>query len=119
MIMNNIFINFTNHPSATWNEKQKYEAEKYGKIIDLPFPIVSAKADEREIVRLAEHYTKMIAEMEPAVVLCQGEFCLAYQVIFQLKEKGIIVLAACSERKVKEFDNKKEVIFDFEQFRKY
>ena len=37
----------------------------------------------------------------------------------KLKENSIVVLAACSERKVKEENNRKIVEFQFERFRKY
>nr|WP_182435672.1 hypothetical protein [Clostridium sp. AM45-5] len=51
-----MFINFSNHPSSMWGEKQKTEAEKYGLIEDLPFPAVSAHADRKAVQDLAEHY---------------------------------------------------------------
>ncbi len=117
--MKKVFVNFTNHPSVCWGQKQREEAEKYGEIVDLPFPAVSALATEAEIFKMSEGYVDKITELAPAAVLCQGEFCMAYQVISALKQKGIVVLAACSERCVKETDNKKEVWFVFEQFRKY
>lgn len=117
--MESIFVNFTNHPSNRWDEKQKKEALKYGKIVDMEFPKVAASGSRDYIVDLAERYVEGILELHPAAVLCQGEFCLAYHVISKLKEKGILVLAACSERMVVEDGNKKEVLFVFEQFREY
>ena len=122
--MRQTFINFTNHPSERWDEEQKMSALKYGDIVDLPFPNVDAAADEAQICDLAEEYVRKILEKEPCVVLCQGEFSLAYQVITRLKERGITVLAACSERNVKQYseqgkDIKKEVIFQFRRFREY
>lgn len=117
--MRSLFINFTNHPSDKWGLKQRKEAEKYGEIIDIPFPAISALAKEKDIQNLAEKYVDLISRFEPRAVLCQGEFCLAYQVISGLKKRGIVVLAACSERYIKEISNKKEVSFVFEQFRMY
>lgn len=118
-VMNNLFINFTNHSSDKWGLKQRKEAEKYGEIIDIPFPAISALAKEKDIQNLAEKYVDLISRFEPRAVLCQGEFCLAYQIISGLRKRGIIVLAACSERYAKESGNKKEVSFVFEQFRRY
>lgn len=92
---------------------------EYGEIIDIPFPSVSPQGDESYIDRLAGQYVKQILSLYPCAVLCQGEFCLAYQVITKLREKGIKVLAACSERIVKEAGQRKEVIFVFGQFREY
>lgn len=62
---------------------------------------------------------KQILALYPRAVLCQGEFCLAYQVITKLRKKGIKVLAACSERIVREAGQRKEVQFVFRQFREY
>ena len=117
--MEQVFINFTNHPSATWEEKQKRAAEQYGRILDLPFPAVEADGDEAYIQELAEHYMDSIEALEPDAVLCQGEFCLTYQIVSSLKEKGILVLAACSERCVEEKGDRKEVKFRFQRFRSY
>ena len=113
------FVNFTNHASAGWCEKQITEAEYYGEIIDIPFPAVAPKAGKEEIVHLAGEMIEKILSYAPAAVLCQGEISLAYNVIKGLQEKGILVLAACSERKVEQFENKKQVIFEFERYREY
>ena len=58
-----MFVNFTNHPSEVWGEKQTYEARKFGEIIDIPFPEVDPYADENMIEKLSEEYLqKMIDE---------------------------------------------------------
>ena len=118
-IMGNVFINFTNHPSKFWKDSQKAEALKHGRIVDIEFPNVDPEGNRDYIIRLAEENVKRILEYHPSVVLCQGEFCLAYHVITRLKEKGIPVVAACSERRVREEGDVKEVIFEFRQFREY
>ncbi len=92
---------------------------EYGEIIDVPFPTVDPQGDEGYIEGLAERYLRRILQLHPYVVLCQGEFCLAYRIITKLHESGIMVLAACSERVVKEAGQKKEVMFAFSQFRRY
>lgn len=117
--MGYIFINFTNHPSDKWDSDQRQCAMKYGEIVDLPFPEVKAEADEDVLNEMAVSYVRKILELQPAAVLCQGEFCLVFQVVTMLKAHGITVLAACSERKVEEYGNKKEVTFKFVRFRKY
>ena len=119
MMKEAVFINFTNHPSGHWEEKQREQAEHYGRIVDVPFPDVDAAADEEYIITLANTYVAKIMEYQPHAVLCQGEFCLAYQVISKLKALDVPVLAACSERCVREIGNKKEVVFDFVRFRRY
>ncbi len=117
--MEKIFVNFTNHPASRWEENQTQKALEYGRIVEMSFPLVDPKGDEDYIANLAEECVQQILEHQPQAVLCQGEFCLAYHVICRLKEKGIKVLAACSERCVQEQGNKKEVVFRFVQFREY
>ena len=67
------FINFTNHISERWNEKQLSEAKKYGDIIDIPFPSISPTSTEEELLSLAESYTEQILSHEPSCVLCQAK----------------------------------------------
>lgn len=117
--MEKVFVNFTNHPSNRWEEKQTQQAMVYGTIVDVPFPSVNPRGDEKYIAALAEECVMQIMQYQPQAVLCQGEFCLAYHVIGRLKEKGIKMLAACSERCVQEQGNKKEVFFQFVRFREY
>lgn len=114
-----MFVNFTNHPSAIWGKKQYDEARIYGEIVDVPFPEVDPTADEDYITSLADTCMKEILKHHPTAVLCQGEFCLAYQVIGRCKTLGIPVLAACSERCVEEIGNQKTVTFSFVRFRRY
>lgn len=121
---NKVFINFTNHPSGNWDEKQIKEASVYGEIVDVPFPKVPPTVSKEEILALAESYVSKITQYAPAAVLCQGEFCLAYQVIRLLMEQNIKVLAACSDRETIEWKREdgsmqKEVVFRFVQFREY
>jgi len=114
-----MFVNFSNHPSDGWGSKQKEAALLYGEITDVAFPEVSASGNEEYIQRLAEECIGQIMAYKPKAVLCQGEFCLAFEVITRLKAKGITVLAACSERRVTIDGAKKTVLFEFEQFRRY
>ena len=51
---NNIFINLTNHPSNEWSSEQLLAAEKYGKVIDIPFPNVPADAGTDDIRELCD-----------------------------------------------------------------
>lgn len=114
-----MLVNFTNHPSSQWGEGQLREAENYGDIVDIPFPAVDPEGDEAYISALAAEYEERILNLAPDAVLCQGEFCLVYQVVSLLKEKEITVLAACSERCVIQNGDRKEVTFSFRRFRRY
>lgn len=117
--MSKVFVNFTNHPSSEWDSRQRKAAEGYGEIVDIQFPMVDPRKGEAYIGELAERCLAEILMMEPAAVLCQGEFCLVYRLVSLLKEKRIPVLAACSRRMVEMKDGKKEVFFQFCRFREY
>ena len=114
-----IFINFSNHPSGRWDVKQKKASEQYGRIVDIPFPMVPAQASQEEVGILAWDYYNKIIVYHPCAVMCQGEFTLCFQVVELLKQAGIPVLAACSERRVTEKNGKKIVEFEFQQYREY
>ena len=119
-----IFINFTNHPSDKWSIPQRQAAEKYGKIIDIPFPDVDSTLSSQEIEAMAAAEAKKILKYEPETVLCQGEFSLCFSVVRYLQEAGVTVLAACSRRAVKEIIGddgitRKTAEFEFIQFREY
>lgn len=119
-----MLINFSNHPSSDWQEKQKKAANAYGRISDIPFPQVDPYASTDEVVRLAEEYTLLIAGKKPSAVFVAGDFALVYSVVKRLKALGFLVLSACTERKAIEFTDpdgtrRKNVIFDFVQFREF
>lgn len=123
-VRKSILINFTNHPSQMWGKEQKEAASHYGKVIDIPFPQVDGNASESYIEELASKYVAQILEVNPVAVVCQGEFCLTYQVVKLLKERDMKVLAACSKRETKETVNdngvsEKNAIFHFVRFREY
>lgn len=117
--METIFINLTNHPSEKWGEKQINEANKYGQIIDMPFPEINPYWDEDEINELISQYYLLICEKKPSAVLCQGEFTFCYGLIKKLLDGNIRTLAACSERKTITLAGKKISKFEFVKFRKY
>ena len=122
--MKKIFINHTNHASTQWSQEQRTAAKKYGEIIDLSFPNISADWNEEKISQFVEINAKKIIEMNPAAVLCQGEYNYTYAMINYLKQNNIVVLAAASERVVDEkvqLDGTTQKIssFKFVQFRQY
>ena len=120
-----MLINLSNHPSQSWSEKQLSAAhELYGEITDIPFPAVSAGLCYDEIQTVADELIKKILSIKPDAVMCQGEFTLTYAVVSRLKQRGITVISACSDRVAKEMilpDGKSEkiAVFDFVQFREY
>lgn len=119
-----MFLNCSNHCSVNWGMEQKKAAESWGEIADYAFPAVDADADEQKIDALAEKAAAEIISMHPEAVMCQGEFTLTYALVSRLKEAGILVLAACSERKVVEEllqdgEIRKTSGFVFVRFRRY
>lgn len=118
-----MFVNFTNHPKDHWSREQTEASECYGEIVDVPFPAVSPETTSEQVRQEAEVYAEMIMQYEPEFVLCQGEFCMAYHVARLLKERGIRVGAACSERKSTEITTEsgtqKVTLFQFVQYREY
>lgn len=119
-----MFINLSNHPSKKWDVKQIEEAALYGEIIDIPFPSISAEADEEAIKKTAQAYCEKISKYDHPVVMVQGEFTFTFCLVTLLKEKSIMAVAGCSERKTKERINEdgtqvKQTVFEFVRFREY
>ncbi len=122
-----MLINYTNHPSELWSEKQKKVAiENYGEIIDIPFCSVNPDWSEEEVYEIAcREYEKILKRIEnkKSTVLCQGEFTLSFLLIKFLIWKKIEVVSAVSNRVVEErIENgvhKKTAIFEFQGFRSY
>ena len=119
-----MFVNFTNHSSAGWSERQIKEAEKYGRIFDRPFPNISPDWDENDIERSAQSAAEEIASMRPSAVLCQGEMSFSFRVTALLKERGITVLCAASERvtdtqTMPDGRTVRRSVFEFVRFRRY
>lgn len=119
-----MFINHSNHPSENWPDAERTAAERYGEIIDMPFPNIPADWGEREIAELASMQATEIAELKPAAVLCQGEFTYTYQLVRELSRQGIVCLSACSERVSAEEPQadgsvRRVSYFDFVRFRRY
>lgn len=118
------FINFSNHSSSNWSNKQIIESSKYGEIVDIPFPMVEENASEEYISNLSDVYCEKILKYENPVVMVQGEFTLSFSVIHRLLSLGVKVVAACSERHtiektISETKNEKISVFEFTKYREY
>ena len=134
-----MFINYTNHPSENWSEKQKTAAAQYGEIIDMPFPDISPKTTIEKMNELVKGECNRIVETvenaEHSAVLCQGESVFTYMLVDALLKRrqgayrwqsglrSLKVLSAASERKVIEKKTggvtQKISEFCFEGFREY
>jgi hypothetical protein len=119
-----MFVNFTNHPSTGWGEKQLLAAQRYGEVQDVAFPNVPPEYSAEDVAKLAQRSVQEILAKQPTVVLCQGEMTLTYQVVRLLRQQNVTVVAACTERRVQqkiESDGtmKKLAFFEFAGFRSY
>ena len=118
-----MLINISNHPIDKWHEKQRSAARQYGELRDIPFPQVAPKASTTEIDKMAAEYVAKIKEVgtkEKVVIHIMGEMTFCFALVNMLKAAGYRCIAATAERKVKDLgDGKKEVTFDFVQFREY
>lgn len=119
-----MFINLSNHPSQSWEERQIKAASRYGEIVDWPFPPIPAEEGEEYIRELTTSYMKKIVERyQPRqdVFHIMGEMCFTFALVKSLQELGFTCMASTSERIVKEEGPgyKKEVSFRFARFREY
>ena len=124
-----MFLNISNHPICRWSSEQLKAAQDLsgdGVVLDVAFPNVNPSTRSEEIGCIASDLVKSleISSDDHLVVLVQGEFTLTVALVSILKEMGVTVVAACSERNVTETtapdgSTTKVVKFDFVQFRKY
>lgn len=119
-----VFINVSNHTSAKWSEKQLQEAGRLGEVIDIPFPQIAPEATKEEIGALAQEYLHKIEAYQVSGVMVQGEFTFSYALIKRLRERGFMVVAACTRRQVEEQTMAdgtvvKNSVFVFSGFREY
>ena len=117
-----MFINFTNHPSENWSEKQLTAARRYGEIVDLSFPIIEPTFTKEDILLLVKESSEAILGIkeDDTVVHVMGEMTFTYNLVNALKELGITCLASTTERiTVMTPDGKKISEFKFVQFREY
>jgi hypothetical protein len=115
-----MFINLTNHPSAKWHEAQTKAALALAeRIEDIAFPDVPPTATLAEVEDLAMAVACEVP-VEASYALVQGEFTLAFEIVRRLQARGIICLAATTERRVEVApDGAKTSVFKFVQFREY
>lgn len=120
-----MFINLSNHSSKNWSEEQLKEAQKYGEIVDMPFPSVDTNGDTEYYNELTDRCIKNVLDVDNnPVVMVQGEFILTHRVVTGLKAMGIKCLAAVTKREAVESVDKdgriiKTSVFKFERFMEY
>jgi len=118
-----MFVNYSHHPSSRWSPEQREAAAVFGPITDMPFINVPPDATAEEVRSLAAEQADRIVTLAPAAVLCQGEMTFTYHLVRLLKEQGIRVVCATTQRISKDVvengQPKKLSQFIFVQFRDY
>jgi CRISPR-associated protein Csx16 len=118
-----VFVNLSNHRSADWSEAQRAAALRLApEIRDWRFPEVPPEAGTAEIAALAEAVVAQLTKEFPGVThaMVQGEFTLAHMLVRRLQERGIVCVAATTQREVLEdAGSVKTTRFEFVRFREY
>lgn len=123
-----MLLNFSNHPSSQWPEKQMEEAQKmFGNVMDMPFPAIAPDATEEELLKLAEEHLNKILHIKNEhpnmAVHIMGELTFTFLMVQLLHREGISCYASTTQRMAQEIKNdgdiKKVSIFQFCKFRKY
>lgn len=122
-LKNNLFVNLTNHPIATWSDNQLDAAKEFGELVDYPFPQVQPNASEEDIYNQAFLVFNDILEKYIGYELTihlMGEFTMTSELLNLFQSQGITCVASTTERIVKDSNQgKKEVCFKFVRFRRY
>lgn len=118
---NKILVNLSNHPRDSWSEKQLEVAEKqFGEVVDIPFPNIAPSLNSEEVLALVKEYSQKVLKINPLAIHVMGEMTFTMAMVLEMKALGVPCFASTSERNVVLTDEgKKEVTFNFVQFRKY
>ena len=118
-----MLVNFSNHPSRYWDDKQRNTSLRFGEIVDMPFPQIAPDASIEELQKFAETYVQRILSLagtETVTVHIMGEMTFTFMMVSRLKELGIVCLASTTERKTSyREDGSKLSEFSFVKFREY
>lgn len=121
--MQKVFINFSNHPSQKWSEEQKEAAQKYGEIVDIPFPQINPEMTSTEVYNIANWWVKNIlsaySKDDIISIHVMGEMNFVFAFVNIAKAHKIPCFASTTERIVKEENGVKTSVFQFIQFRRY
>jgi len=124
------FINFSNHPTNKWDEKQLGKAKEFGEIVDVPFPNIPPEfshEDVRELISNALgaglfYYNsegECNVQRKNVTLHVMGEMAGFFEaVIFAFTSRVFDrVVVSTTNRRVVEKDGVKVSIFEFVKFR--
>ncbi len=95
-----MLINFSNHPSADWPQKQRDAANIWGEVRDIAFPGIAPEMSEEEILALVESYRRKFPWDTANPVFLAGEYCFAFAMTDLLLRKRVRVLSTESNLKL-------------------
>jgi len=117
-----MLINLTNHPASQWPENQVKAAQKYGEIVDIPFPDIPPGWSEGEIQELVKEYFGLIKKVckekgEKVFVHIMGELSFTFALSSVLIKEGFTCIVSTAKRDAIENNNLKITKFRFIRFR--
>ena len=113
-------VNCSHHPFTKWKVAQRELAlQRYGKVEDVPFPMIDPTISADALVILVEQFYRQIKAMQPTAVHLMGEMTFTYALVQRLKNIGITCIASTGERTVEDIADGQLVQFAFVGFRVY
>jgi len=116
-----MFFNISNHPTSQWGKKQLEEAQKFGEVVDVPFPNVDPHINDVEMENLAKTFCQSNPEIINAsaedVFHVMGETGFIFALVVLLGRQRCV--HSTTQRKSLEKDGVKTSIFEFVQFRRF
>jgi len=113
-------VNCSHHPFKKWSAPQQQLAlQRYGKVEDVPFPMIDPTISAEALASLVEQFYRQIKAMQPTAVHLMGEMTFTYALVQRLKNTGIICIASTGKREVEEVADGQLVRFAFVGFRAY
>ncbi len=121
-----LLVNLSNHPSAKWQEEQK---AGWDKIIDVPFPSVSATSSTEEVIELVAQYASLLGEIAnehegwDMHLMLQGEYTFCYLLLHAIIDTNDwkIAIPTTERRSVEKVgpggETIKTQVFDFVRWR--
>lgn len=118
-----VLVNYTNHSSANWTDKQR---EGWDIIIDIPFPQIPANHSADDVAPLADTAKNILTEIDKEYLYCQKYLCLqgeyTFCYLFILKYWNLFsgrwkLAIPTTERIVVEKNGEKISKFEFQRWR--
>lgn len=121
-----MLINLSNHPSSEWEKEQLDEATRlFGKLTDLPFPVIDPDWNKETVLEAAVQYAKSCLEIikqgndDANAIHIMGELTFCFQFVQLMKQHNIPCVASTTSRISEKTQLGKISRFVFRKFRNY